>query len=285
MASLPTAADLRAFLEGYDLDEVVRVTRLGTVSAGSQTIEGVEDAGDVSVGWRVESDLFPQGALVAAVDGPAKTVTVDSAASANRPDASIVYSGFTVVSDPWLTSRRDAFIVPWVEEKTRLSFTGATEYVEYHSGNGGVVLALNRKPIVAVSSLEIVEVETEPEYFIDLGSVEVLYEYGILRARSDLERVVVQPAVFPRGELNIKVTFTAGYASDALPGDVAEAILCLWAEKALGHIAGQTGGGSLNTQGYNRSFGARGKYTEHRNDLARQGISLLRKYMSGTVGA
>ena len=75
---------------------------------------------------------------------------------------------------------------------------------------------------------------------------------------------------------------TTGFSS--IPPDVYEAIMYLTAEAALGHIGSRTGGGSISVQGYGRSFGSRGKYTDIRNDLARQGISLLRHYMTGVIG-
>jgi hypothetical protein len=41
----------------------------------------------------------------------------------------------------------------------------------------------------------------------------------------------------------------------------------------------------MSSGGYNRNYGARGKYTNIRNELARWGINLATKYMSGVVGS
>lgn len=285
MANLPTAADLRTFLEGYDISEIIRVDRLATITSGSDTLTEVEGADDIQTGWRLESDLFPQGTLVTGQDGAAKTVTVDQNASANRANGKVVFVGSEVLTDAWITAQRDNFVVPWVEDKCRLKFTGESQVTEYHSGNGGSILTLNRKPIKSVDSIEVVDTSDESVYSIAVGDLEVLTEYGILKARFDFDRVAFAIPIFPRGELNIKITFTQGYDSDSVPDDVARGVLYLMAEQALGFVAGRTGGGSLNTQGFNRNFGNRGRYTEIRNDLARWGVGALRKWMSGTVGA
>jgi len=182
-----------------------------------------------------------------------------------------------VLSDKWLINRRDRFVVPWVEQKCRLSFRGVKTYAEYKSGTGKELLILNRRPILALTSVEYVM--GGGEYMPSLQSIEVLAEEGMLKAKINVNQNFTAP-MFPRGSRNIKVTYTAGYENTAIPEGVHEAIKMLVAESALGIVANRTGGGALSVASFGRQYGKRGKFTHIRNELARSALSLLKTHMT-----
>ena len=187
-----------------------------------------------------------------------------------------------VISDAWLIKRRDRFIVPFVERIIRQSLMSESTATEFYSGNGGSILILNRRPIIELTSLSYTNYAEINQFVINVQSIQVIAEEGILKARYDFREDNWRP-VFARGQNNIRVQYTYGY--ETVPDDIQEAILYLCVEQALGFVADRTGGGSsLSTQGYNRSYGPRGKYSNVRNDLYRQANALLRQYMTSVVG-
>lgn len=186
----------------------------------------------------------------------------------------------TILTTTWIEKRRDNFVVPYVERITRQSFSSIATVTEYYSGNGKNILILNRKPVVAVTEIRYV-LGSNNISILNLGNIEVVQSEGILKAKRNYEESFYLP-VFAKGDYNIKVTYTYGYAT--CPADVSEAVTYFCAEQALGFIGARTGGGSLSTQGYSRNFGDRGKYTDIRNDLSRQAYALLAPYMTSTIG-
>ncbi len=187
-----------------------------------------------------------------------------------------------VISDAWLIKRRDRFIVPVVERVIRQSLMSESTATEYYSGTGGSILILNRRPIIALTSLAYTNYAEIDQFVINVNSIQVVADEGILKARYDFREDNWRP-IFAKGNHNIRVSYTYGY--ETVPDDIQEAILYLCVEQALGFIANRTGGGtSLSTQGYNRSYGPRGKYSNVRNDLHRQAFSILRNYMTSVVG-
>lgn len=186
----------------------------------------------------------------------------------------------TILTTSWIQKRLDSFVVPYVERITRQSFSGVTSVTEYYSGNGKNIMILNRKPVVAVTEIRYV-LGSNNISILNLGNIEVVQSEGILKAKRNYEESFYLP-VFAKGDYNIKVTYTYGYAS--CPDDVSEAIIYLCAEQALGFIGARTGGGSITMQAYGRQFGERGKYTDIRNDLSRQAYALLSPYMTGVIG-
>ena len=279
--SLPTATELREFLQGYGLDSVATEVRTGDITSGSPTVDNI-DTEELLTGMRVSGSGIPDGALVESVDHKASQVTLDVNATATTVGESLTFTYFLYMTNDWIEKRRDRFVVPWVENKCRQSFTGQKTVIEYHSGSGSTVLHLDTKPIVSVDEIEIVSGGVNSEYLIGPGSVEVISSEGILKARRNWDISAYAIPLFPKGTKNIKVTFTAGW--DVMPNDISEALLYLMAEVALGQIANRTGGGGLTVQAFGRDYGARGKYTHQRDDLARQALGILNKYFTGSVG-
>lgn len=188
-----------------------------------------------------------------------------------------------IVSDEWIEGRRDNLVIPICERITRRSFSSVETLVEYRSGNGGNILRLNRRPITSLVSVEYV---TAPDSFVEIGLTNfiLLADEGEIKARASESVLSSSSVFFPKGEKNIKVTFTAGFTDAALPGIVKEAIMALTAEKTLAFLAGRGGGGDISVQGYSKSYGKQGKYTNIRSELARIGLSLLKSYQTSVVG-
>ncbi|MBD3278331.1 MAG: hypothetical protein GF388_08530 [Candidatus Aegiribacteria sp.] len=234
-------------------------------------------------GFRVSGTGIPNGAVIESIDSSTK-FTIDVNPTASNSGVTVTFTYYKYVSDKWIQDRRDNYVIPWIEDKIRLGITAEQEYTEYHSGNGSSILVLNRKPVNEVTQIRFLETgSVDSDYLADLGSVELLKDMGIIKALRNYDEPVYKNPFFPRGTMNIEVTIKAGY--DSMPGDIKEAVMHLTAEALLGLVGNRTGGGSVGVQGYSKSFGKRGKFTEIRNDLARSGIALLRKYMSGNVGA
>jgi hypothetical protein len=185
-----------------------------------------------------------------------------------------------VLSDDWIDDRIANNVVPYVERITRLSFSAIASVTELYSGNGKNIMLLNRRPIVAVTSIRYVLGGSNLTY-LNLNNIEISKQQGILKAKRNYEESYYLP-VFAKGDYNIEVTYTYGYAT--MPNDVSEAVKYLTCEQLLGFIASRTGGGDLSGEGWSRSFGTRGKYSAIRNDLARQARFLLARYMTRIVG-
>ena len=99
-----------------------------------------------------------------------------------------------------------------------------------------------------------------------------------MKAKANFNESTYIP-IFYKGTRNIVIVYTYGYST--MPADVQEALSCLVAEQALAHVGSKTGGGDLSGHAYSRSFGSSGKWTHERRQLAREGLALLRPYMTG----
>jgi hypothetical protein len=185
----------------------------------------------------------------------------------------------TQLTSTWIENRRDRFVIPYIENITRQKYSAIQTVIEYYNGNGTSLLILNRRPVVALVEVRLVTYNYA-ETILGLGNIEVISAEGMLKAVGVSDNYPYT-SVFPKGTKNIKVTYTYGYAD--YPADIKEAITYLCAEQLLGFIGARTGGGSVSGQSWSRNFGPRGKYTDIRNDLARQAMSILRKYMTSVV--
>jgi len=171
------------------------------------------------------------------------------------------------VSDEWLRGRI-AFSIDHIEKITRQSFTEIKTIEEIHSGNDSNILILSRKPVVELISVT----------FPNLLNVIIVGKYFI-EPKSGIVRGYNNQVAFPRGRENITVKYTYGFTD--YPIDIREAIYCFVADKVLGTIANQGGGGSLSVQAWSRDFGDKGKWTNARNDLARTYKSIIKRYSTG----
>lgn len=180
---------------------------------------------------------------------------------------------YTQVSSKWLNKRISNTIIPFVSHFTSIAFNGTEQVTEYYSGTRNGVILLNRKSLVSIDEITVVNPLTNLTLSTDLFDVSL--SEGILTPKIRL--------LVPIGNRNLKITYTHGF--NDVPDPLFEAIVCLAAEKTLGHVASRTGGGTnLGTQGINKSFGEIGKWTEERNDLTAQAYSLLDAYSTGVIG-
>ena len=186
----------------------------------------------------------------------------------------------STISDAWIDDQIDSEIMPFVENFTKSKFDGVGTVTELYSGSGRDMLMLNRKNIVALTAIRLVS-GNDIDTVINVASLVVLPREGILKVRSGLSEYY-NYRIFPKGNLNIQVTYTYGYTDP--PKDIANAIKKLAAILVLDNIEGRTGGGQLSAQGYNRNFGNMGKYTNIRKRFNQQAMAVLRRYSTSVVG-
>lgn len=188
----------------------------------------------------------------------------------------------TVLSAGWITRRRDGFIKPFIENRTRIPISGTKQYLnEYYSGTGSTILILRRRFISSIEKAELV-VNNVTISTINVSSIDIVSREGILKSRRNFEDTAVHP-LFPRGSNNIKFDYTV-----TVPADV-EAMMCeamkyLLCEQVLGQLANRTGGGNINIQGFNRDYGPRGRWHQARNDFARNAHALLSPWFEVLTG-
>jgi hypothetical protein len=275
-----TAKEVRDFLEDYcQISETAVISITGSITDGSAIITGIADTSNLKPYMKISGTGIQAGAVIQSVDSSSQ-ITMDLSATTTDSDASLTVTYYTQISDDWIYKRLNNFIIPSVEQIIRQKL-GATEQItEYYSGNGKNFMILNRRPIVSLDEIRYV-LGGSNFTILNLQNIEVVSSEGILKAKRNYEEAYYLP-VFARGDYNLKITYTYGYAT--CPDIIKEAIIFLTAEQILGFIGSRTGGGGLSTQGYNRSFGNRGKFTEIRNDFARQAHFILSNYMTGVVG-
>jgi len=185
-----------------------------------------------------------------------------------------------LITDTWIENKRDNYIVPWIEGKTGLSLTGEEEIIEYYDGNNSNVLILNRKPVISLTKVEYID-RVNVTGSIAVSSFVLIADEGIIKALKNDFSLDVNTPVFPKGDQNIRVTYQAGY--DTIPTALNEAIKYLTCEKILAQLEGRTGGGDLSVQGYSRSYGELGKYTNARNDFMRMGLTAIDDYLTAVL--
>ncbi len=181
------------------------------------------------------------------------------------------------ISEEWVVDNRDNFVVPWIVGKIKAPIGSTQTLEEYYSGTGNDILILRVKPILSLVSISYTNVPTD-QFYISPNTIQVIADEAILKAKANFNESNYVP-IFAKGNRNIRIKYQVGYQD--LPGPLAYAIKCLCAEQVLGHIANRTGGGNLNIQGWNRTWGNRGKFTEERNDLTRKGMAILKPLMTG----
>lgn len=172
----------------------------------------------------------------------------------------------------------------FIKDQVGLPFNGVQEFTEYHDGSGTSELMLDRRNINALVSIYVIS-EPNWQFAISTNSVEIIPNQGILRARlaSDMQ-FQAKPALFPKGDNNIKVTYLAGFSQ--MPADLEIALQLLVQADILGEAAAQAGDpASINVVSWSRSWSnPRGQYGNIRNQWYAQAMDILRGYMSGVVG-
>lgn len=189
----------------------------------------------------------------------------------------------TVISETWIESRINNLIIPWIQKKTRLSFSSEETKTEYISGTGNNILQLSRAPINELVSLAYLNSSDIVSNLID--AVEVDLETGTLIMKGIISEGKRQ-GVFYKGNKNIKVSYKVGY-DDFVDGteivDVKEAVINMAAKQVLIFVGARTGGGSLSTEGFSRNYGKRGKFNDVLNQLDMNAYAILKDYFVGVV--
>lgn len=193
----------------------------------------------------------------------------------------------TIISEDWIDKRITRQILPYIERITRLNFQAIQTVTEYQSGNGRNLLYLDRRPVISIEQVTFTTVIDDTSNFVD--SVELVPEEGIVIATGKPAEGLPR-SVWPKGNYNIKVTYTYGYNdfTDSETGelvDIKEAIICMAAKKVLTQVGARTGGGNTGGQQWSRSFGKRGKYTEMLQECDQTALAILRQYKTSVVGA
>ncbi len=188
----------------------------------------------------------------------------------------------SLVTDTWITNRLTKFVIPWVEKKIKTPLTASSAQItEFLSGTGSSILILSHKPVLSIDAMVFVSAVNTPN--LSLSNITYDSAEGFVKAKGVADELGGQGYMFPRGQKNIKVTYTYGLGT--LPEDLAQALIYLTAESVLGHIEGMTGGGTPTANSFSKAYGNRGKYTNIRNDLARMAMSILKSYWTGVVGS
>jgi hypothetical protein len=254
--------DIRSLLEGFCLDKAFLIT--GRLHIVSETEISLDELSAPALPYDLmKADCLPDDARIASLN----PLVLDKTPEATG-DFDAIIMQFKSVSDAWIVNTRDCQVIPVVKSMTDISFDGASETKELHNGTGGKTLYLNRKPIVEVKALYAGCLGAAFSH--SLADIEVHKEEGTL----------VTNGCFPKGDGNFTVEYSYGHPD--VPDEIKRAVSLFTASLTLGFIASKTGGGSsVSTQGYSRSFGNRGKFTEIRNNFDRWAHVLLKPYYSG----
>lgn len=191
----------------------------------------------------------------------------------------IVYSVKTRAINDIITRQTD-----FIQRQVNVSLSGVQEYTEWHDGSGTSELMLDRKNINSLVSIYVI---TQPnwQFTISASGIDIINGQGILRAKAatDMEFQARTP-LFPKGENNIKVTYTAGF--NEMPADLQIALQLMAQADVLGDAAAQAGDpASINVVAWSRSWSnPRGQYGNIRNQWYSQAMHIIRDYGSGVVG-
>lgn len=262
--------------------DTVRVTSITEVDAQLREIKLNADLSEVVAGHVISlygnQDRYEEIAAVNPGASDTNVVVSDSdlVASGAVGEASVFRWKQRGILDNIVTAQ----VWPWIEAKTRQSFTGKAQVRELYSGNGTSELMLDRRYIQSVDKIELLTLPHDI-LSIPISSIEVVTGRGLLRVRAiNLESFTTLAPIWPKGDNNVAITYTYGF--DEPPADVQKAAALLACSFYLSKESNVTGGGTqITVEGYSRTFGKRGKWAEMRSDYAIQAMALLKKYMTG----
>ena len=297
---IPTAHEVIEYLEGYGIEtkEIVNSESVvGTESTDILTISGNYRYSDgdmarfTTVGtlpvplvtnslyyviYVSDTEIKIANSYLNAMAGNAIDITVDGTGILIKED-------YKFLSQEWIKKRINNMVIPAVERIIDSPLGEIEEVERYYSGTGSSILFTNERNIVELKNIEIVT-SNFANANVNISSVIVIPEQGILKARHSNEDLYAFYPIFPRGNRNIKITYTIGY--ETLPEDLKEAVILFTCDVVLGFVGARTGGGdSFSIQSYNRHYGDRGKYSDVRKEFVRQAMFILQKYMTSIVGS
>lgn len=281
--SVPTAQEIRAYLECYGINTIATYALKGDLILSSPVVNNINSV-NLKPEMLISGIHIPLGTKIKTVDIVSSTIgqiTLDDNATANATQEDLTITYYPVISDKWIIDKRDKFVIPWAERTLNNSYSGQKQIEEYYSGNGTSILILNRKPIVSLDALSYTNVMSD-QFVINILAIQVINEEGILKVRTNFNESTWVP-IFAKGMLNLRIKYTYGYAN--MPDNIAEMVKYMVCEQILGQIEGRTGGGDLSAEAYSRGYGARGKYTHVRNMLSRNAYAIYRNQITSGVGA
>lgn len=277
--SIPTASDVRNLLEGYGLDLTATLSLTGTWDGVTAVITGINSTKLQPLMYVSGVGIAPKAQIstVDIVDPVNGQITLDIVTTAPGSGAVVTVIYYCVVSENWIQKCRDELVIPWVERKTRQSFSGIQTVTEYYDGTGGPLMILRRRPIVELLKISYTNVDSNL-YYLTPSAMQVIADEGILKAKANFNESSYIP-IFFRGDRNIRITYSYGFTD--CPADISRAIGMLVASEVLAHAGNKTGGGDLNVQAFGRGYGENGKWTHRRKQLAKLAYATLRQYITG----
>jgi hypothetical protein len=187
----------------------------------------------------------------------------------------------SIVSNQFIMDRRDNYVIPTIiNKRLGLSVEAQETRTVYLNGTGEDVLMLPDKNILEL--VDVTYVNTQTVYAPSLSNFILIGEEGILKAKYNFNESFVRP-IFPKGTRNIKIMYKVGYNDQDIPKDLNELIGYLTVIEILTWIEGRSGGGNVQSEGFNRQYGDIGKYTHIRRQLAQRCNPMIRNYRSYTV--
>jgi len=185
------------------------------------------------------------------------------------------------VSDNWITSKRDNYVIPVIiNKKLGIPIDQETDKVVYIDGTGESLVTLPDKNIKEL--VRVRYVNSNLDFAPVLANFILISDEGQLKARYNFNESYVRP-VFPKGMRNIEVTYKIGYNPDAIPADINELIGLLTIIEILTWIEGRSGGGNVKSESFSRTYGALGKYTNIRRQLTQRCNIIMRSYRSYVI--
>lgn len=148
----------------------------------------------------------------------------------------------------------------------------SAEYTEYHDGDDTTSLVLNQFPVTELESLHI-----DPLRDFDSPSEVDADENVILDAESGIIKLWNNYGLFPTGKGNIKVVYTAGYASASVPADLSYAAKLTVLQYYKRHYQDKRIGLSSETVG-DRTF------TYANDDIPKAAKTILNNYKRSGAG-
>ena len=285
---IPTARDIRNFLEGYCIDGEETLSLIGDILLNSAVISNINTK-KLKTGMRISGSGIPDSTIIS-IDSISTTgqITISDVATDTKTKVALAISYYNIISDEWIIKRRDNMVIPYIERVTGMSLRETKQVTEYYSGTGKSILFLNRRPIISVENISYTNIPFESQTGNLLTSIALIKEEGILKSKTNFNEGSYDP-IFARGVDNIKITYTYGFtdlvdASGIEALDLEEAIMNMVSSKVLNFIGSRSGGGSLSGTNWSRQFGDRGKYNDILNELDKSAYSVLRKYTTGVVG-
>lgn len=275
MATIPTTREIREYLENFQLDIESSKTVTGNTTQDSPDIV-IADTRTLKEGMRIAGTGIPAGSEILVVQSG--QITISANATETGAGVSLTITYYSQLTDGWISRQRDGFIIPWIEQYLGRKISEEKTYQRFYSGMGESVLVLDHAPVTEIVTLKYVVNEDmyEPASISEIGRYVLSKETGVIKKVASL---------FLKGEDNIfceyKVASITEGEDDVLDNEVLlmkDIIMKLTLEVALGQVANRTGGGQLSSQGYSRSFGNRGKFSDIRNDLANQALSSLKLF-------